>query len=96
MFYIDKIIIGAIAFVVGAILFFIFGMLYRKKVSEKIIGSAETESDRIIAQAKKTAEDKKRESLLSLKEEVYKTKLDIEREARDRRNEVQKIFPEQK
>ena len=90
MFYIDKIIIGAIAFVVGAILFFIFGMLYRKKVSEKIIGSAETESDRIIAQAKKTAEDKKRESLLSLKEEVYKTKLDIEREARDRRNEVQK------
>mgnify|MGYP002625012890 CR=1 FL=1 len=59
-----KIIIGVIAFLVGAILMFPLGMNYRKRMAEKEIGSAEDEAKRIINESIKSAESKKREALL--------------------------------
>ena len=43
------------------------GMSYRKKIAEKEIGSAEQEANRIISEAMKTAEAKKKEELLKAK-----------------------------
>ena len=71
-------------------IFFILGVTYRKKVAEKEIGSAEEEAKRIINEAIKGGENKKREMLLEAKEEIHKTRTEQERENKERRNELQK------
>ena len=80
----------AAGFVVGGVICFIFGVTYRKKVAEKEIGSAEEEAKRIINEAIKGGENKKREMLLEAKEEIHKTRTEQERENKERRNELQK------
>ena len=57
----------AAGFIVGGVLFFVLGITYRKKVAEKEIGSAEEEAKRIINEAIKGGENKKREMLLEAK-----------------------------
>ena len=47
---------------------------YRKRLVESKIGSAEEKARKIIDDAVKTAETKKRESLLEIKEESIRTK----------------------
>ena len=63
---------------------------YRKNVTEKKIGSAETKAREIIDEAVKSAENKKREALLEVKEESLRTKNELEKETRERRSELQK------
>ena len=77
-------------FVVGGIIFFFVGATYRKKVAEKEIGSAEEEARRIINEAIKGGESKKREVLLEAKEEIHKSRTESEKEIKERRAEVQK------
>ena len=74
------------ALVVGCIL----GGLYRKKVSEREIGSAEEKAKQIINDAYKSAESKRRETLLEAKEEIHKSRSEYEREVKERRTELQK------
>ena len=83
-------LILSIAAVVLCAVFFAAGILYRKKVAEKQIGSAEEEAKRIINEAIKGGENKKREMLLEAKEEIHKTRTEQERENKERRNELQK------
>ena len=49
---------------IGGFIFFRIGMAYRKKVAEGKINSAEEEAIRIVNEALKTAESKKKESLV--------------------------------
>ena len=63
---------------------------YRKKVAEQKIGSAEDKARAIIDEAVKSAEAKKRETLLEVKEETIKSKNDLDREIRERRAEIQR------
>ena len=83
-------LILSIAAVVLCAVFFAAGILYRKKVAEKQIGSAEEESKRIINEAIKGGENKKREMLLEAKEEIHKSRSEYEREVKERRAEVSK------
>ncbi len=69
---------------------FFLGQLYRKKVAEKEISSAEEEARRILNEAIKTAESKQREMLLEAKEEIHRNRTEYEREVRERRAELQK------
>ncbi|MEA4814533.1 MAG: ribonuclease Y [Oscillospiraceae bacterium] len=80
------IIAAVVAFVIG----FPLGIRYRKKVSEKEISSAEDEAKRIINEAIKNAESKKREATLEAKEEILKQRSEYEKEVKERRAEVQK------
>lgn len=66
-------IVAAAAFAVAAVVFFLLGIRYRKRVAEKEISSAEEEATRIINEAIKSSESKKREALLEAKEEILKT-----------------------
>ncbi len=75
--------------VIGVAAFF-SGIQYRRRVSEREISSAEEEATRIINEAIKSAESKKREALLEAKEEIHKNRNEYEREVRERRNELQK------
>ena len=61
-----------------------------KKASIAKIGSAEEKAREIIDEAMKTAETKKREGLLEVKEEALRNKNELERESKERRNELQK------
>ncbi len=63
---------------------------YQKKVVEAQIGSAEDKARTIIDDAVKTAEAKKREALLEVKEESIRTKNELDREMKDRRAEIQR------
>lgn len=86
------IIIGIIlvVVVVGIIAFFC-GTSYRKRTAEAQIGSAEEKSRKIIDDAIKAAEAKKREILLEAKEENIKLKNELDKEVRERRNELQQL-----
>ena len=63
---------------------------YRKKVVEGKIGSAEEKAREIIDEALKTAETKKREGLLEIKEESIRTKNELDKEIKERRAEAQR------
>ena len=73
-----------------AVLFFFIGVIYRKKVAEREISSAEDEARRIINEAIKGGENKKREMLVEAKEEIHENRTEYEREVRERRADLQK------
>ena len=75
---------------VGAGVGIVIGNLYRKKVAEAEIGSAEQEAKRIVADAMKNAEAKKKEAILEGKDEVHRLRTESEKELNDRRKEVQR------
>lgn len=81
-----KLIIGVVCLIIGVII----GVLYRKNVAEKTIGSAEQEATRIINDAIKSGETKKREAILEAKDEILKARTEADRELKERRSEVQK------
>ena len=61
-----------------------------KKNAESKIGNAESKAREIIDDAVKTAEAKKKESLLEIKEESIKNKNELEKETKERRAELQR------
>ena len=67
---------------------FLFGVVYRKKVGEAEIGSAEEQARKILEDGIKTAETKKKEALLEAKEEILQTKNEFELELKERRAEL--------
>lgn len=73
---------------------FKYGYSYRKKFAELKIGSAEEEAERILADAadksKKYADNVKKEKLIEAKEEIHKLRTELDREIKDRRNDVQR------
>lgn len=69
---------------------FAMGIVFRKRVGEREIGSAEEEAKRILNEAIKSAESKKREALLEAKEEIHKSRAEHEREVKERRAELSK------
>ena len=85
-----KIIIVVLVVIAAAVVSFFMGIMYRKKVSEREIQSAEEQAKRIVNDAIKAAENKKRETLLEAKEEIHKNRTELEREVKERRAEFQK------
>ncbi|MBQ3497368.1 MAG: ribonuclease Y, partial [Oscillospiraceae bacterium] len=86
MDYIITIAVAVVTLFVG----FLGGIQYRKKVSEKEISSAEEEARRIINEAIKSSESKKREALVEAKEEILRARNEYEKEAKEQRAELQK------
>ena len=83
-------IVWIVALLIVAAIGIFAGYLYRKKVAEKEIGTAEEEAKRIINEAIKSAEAKKRESVVEAREEIFRARAENERECKERRAEVQK------
>lgn len=67
------------------------GFFIRKMISEARVGSAKKEAESIIEDARKTVENEKREMLLQAKEEIHKNRVELEREIKERRNEMQRL-----
>ena len=84
------IVLIIIAIVAGLGVGVYLGIQRRKQVAEKAIGSAETEANRIVSEAIKSAEAKKKEFLLEGKDELHRLRNENEKEISDRRKEVQR------
>ncbi len=85
-----EIVLLIVGFVAAAIVFFFVGVTYRKKVAEREIGSAEDEATRIINEAIRSGESKKKELLLEAKDEIHKSRTEHEKEVKERRSELTK------
>ena len=85
-----QIVFVVVGILICAVIFFLIGMFYRKKVAEREITSAEEEAKRIINDSIKSAENKKREMMLEAKEEIHKSRTEYEKEVKERRSDLQK------
>ncbi len=79
-----------ITLVVTAIVVYLITTAYHKKVTATKIGNAEEKAREIIDEAVKTAETRKRESMLEVKEESIRVKNDLDKEVKERRAEIQR------
>ncbi len=79
------------AFLIGAVIAFFLGVEYRKKSAEATLGSAEEEAKKLISDAIKTSESKKKEVIVEAKDEIYRLKQDNEKEMKERRSEVSRL-----
>ena len=80
-------IVAVIALALGAAA----GYLYRKNAMEKKLGQTEEYAKSILEDATRKAEERKKEALLEAKEEIIRLKSDLDKEVRDRRNEVTRL-----
>ncbi len=67
------------------------GYFARKYLAEKKIQDAETQAQHILGQAKKEAQDRRREVELEAKDLLYRMRQDFERETKDRRQEISNL-----
>jgi len=76
--------------VVGLAVGFGLGIAYRKKFAEREIGSAEAEATRLINDAIRSGESRKKEMLLEAKDEIHRSRTEYEKEVKERRAELSK------
>ena len=86
----DKIIFTVIGILAGLAIGFFVGMIYRKKVAEREIGSAEMEATRLINEAIRSGESRKKEMLLEAKDEIHRSRTEHDKEVKERRAELSK------
>ena len=84
------IILIALGAVTGIAAGFGVGVVYRKKVAEREIGSAEAEATRLINEAIRSGESRKKEMLLEAKDEIHRSRTEHEKEVKERRAELSK------
>ena len=82
--------VAAVSVIVAAVVSHFVTVSNLRKNAESKIGNAESRAREIIDDAVKTAEAKKKESLLEIKEEFIKTKNELEKETKERRAELQR------
>ena len=77
-----------VAIAVGVALGFYLGGQHRRRTAEAKIGSAEEEAKRIVNDAIKSAEQKRKETIIEAKDEAFKLKSEADKEIKDRRAEI--------
>ncbi len=82
--------VAAVLVIAAAIISHFVTVSNMRKNAESKIGNAESKAREIIDDAVKTAEAKKKESLLEIKEESIRTKNELEKETKERRAELQR------
>ncbi len=82
--------VAAVSVIAAAVVSHFVTVSNLRKNAESKIGNAESRAREIIDDAVKTAEAKKKESLLEIKEESIKTKNELEKETKERRAELQR------
>ena len=87
MSLIITVLLVLVAAVCGALGFYLGGE-NRKRTAEAKIGSAEDEAKRIVNDAIKTAEAKRKETIVEAKDEAFKLKSETDKEIKDRRAEI--------
>ncbi len=76
---------------IGALL---AGFLFGQKITQIRLGAAKRESEKILAEAKREAEAKKREALLETKDISHKREVEFEKRTKARRQEIERLSRE--
>ena len=84
---VEALIGGACGVTVGVIA----GVVLRKVLAEKKLGSAEEQARKILEDAIKNAESAKKESIISAKEEIFQMKKEADFDVKERRKEVSRL-----
>jgi len=77
------------AAVIGLVIGFSVAWLVSRRVGDKSLAKVEAEAKRIIKEASKEADIRKKEAALEIREKTLKEKADLEREAAERRHEIE-------
>ena len=85
--FVTVMVVIVVAVVVGVAAFFM-GSSYRRKTAEAKIGSAEEEAKRLVNNAIKTAEQKRKEAVLEAKDEVFRLRSEADKDIKERRGEL--------
>ena len=80
--------IAVIAAAASGVPLFFAGVSHRKKVAEAEIGSAEEQAKKVINDAYKAAESRKKEMLVEAREEIQQLRTEADRDIKERRGEV--------
>lgn len=75
----------------SSVLAFIGGYIVRKLIAEAKMASAEEAAKKLVADAIKDADAKKRETILEAKEEVHRLRTEFDNEIKERRQEHQRM-----
>ena len=87
---IAALIVGLLIGVITAVFYYRKGFSVRQKKLQEDIVKADSEAEKLVGEAQKTAEGRKRELLLQAKEEITKAKVELERDLRERKAEIAK------
>ena len=82
------IVVAVVAAVVSGFVCFFAGSAYRRKTAEAKLGSAEEEAKRIVNDAIKAAEQKRKETVIEAKDEALRMKTEADKEIKERRSEL--------
>ncbi len=82
------VLIAVLAAVVAGALMFVAGNVYRRKTAEAKIGSAEDEAKRLINDAIKASQQKRKEALVEAKDAAFQIKAEADKEIKERRGEL--------
>jgi len=87
----NPVVVYVVIAVIAAGIGVVAGYMMRRVSAEAKIASAEEAVKRILSEAEKEAESKKKEALINAKDEIHVLRSEAEREIRDRRNELQRV-----
>jgi ribonuclease Y len=82
---------GIIGLAVGCIIGVVIGIVFRKRVAEAKIGTAEQQAKRILEDSIRDAETKKKEILVEAKDKAIEIRDETEQEIKERRKELTKM-----
>jgi len=74
-----------------AIAGFFLGYFYRRNLMETKLGFAEKQATRIVEESRKEAENLKKAAALEAKEHLYQAKADCDKEAKEKRGELNNL-----
>ncbi|MDZ4722864.1 MAG: ribonuclease Y [candidate division Zixibacteria bacterium] len=86
----NTVLLILVALAVG-IVGFVLAWILAHKVGEKSVGKAHVDAKRILSEADKQAEMRKKEAILEAREDFLKVKTAFEREAEERRRELERF-----
>jgi ribonucrease Y len=90
LWLIAGLIIGSVAAVGGTVYFYHRGFSKKAETIRSSMEHAEAEAGKLIGEAQKTGESRKRELLLQAKEEIHKTRLEFEKDVREKKTDLQR------
>lgn len=90
LYLVVGLILGGGVAVATTVFYYRQGFSNKAKELEASIEKAETDAAELIGEAQKTAENRKRELLLQAKEEIHKTRLEFEKDVREKKSELQR------